>query len=457
MTKTVPAGSLDDLFFGETVRRYVQAPRFIHRAWMADELLDVLSAPSCHIVVLTGAPGAGKSGFIAQLATDHPDWLLYMLRHDQRALLEDGSARSFLLRIGFQLAALWPELLSSEQVQIQIEQRIGSAAKDASVVAAEVDRILTSPFHQAVIQVRQEVDLTAGTIVGLRVGEWAAERFDSDPPWPQVCEAHVRVNELPTALHLASQLADWNSYVGAMAFRLIAHAAAGLQIAPDVSDLLERADSLARAGRNWRTPYEVASVAVEFMRAGMPERAMHDTKDPVYGVVVRRALAAQLGEDGRALEALKLLPPPALGNSEPSAELGVLRGLLDAGELSKAIELARLLPQASDRAAALASAAMRAPVQEGRRVATEASSLLSECHGQIRETEAVEVVAECLVSLGMADVLIAEIHRDWRSASDDTSLARRILLAKPLVAPVKALAEKLVTSQAQVQTMLASI
>ena len=329
---------------------------------------------------------------------------------------------------------------------IDTYRAIASPEKRARATLLLVDALAPTDLHRAHELLSEAVGLLQ-----------SIERFDSDPPWPQVCEAHVRVNELPTALHLASQLADWNSYVGAMAFRLIAHAAAELQIAPDVSDLLERADSLARAGRNWRTPYEVASVAVEFMRAGMPERAMHGTKDPVYGAAVRRALAAQLAEDGRALEAFKLLPPPAPGNSEPSAELSVLRGLLDAGELSKAIELARLLPQASDRAAALARAAMRAPIHEGRRVATEASSLLSECHGQIRETEAVEVVAECLVSLGMADVLIAEIHRDWRSASDDTSLARRILLAKPLVAPVRALAEKLLTSQAQVQTMLASI
>jgi hypothetical protein len=47
-------------------------------------------------------------------------------------------------------------------------------------------------------------------------------------------------------------------------------------------------------------------------------------------------------------------------------------------------------------------------------------------------------------------VLIAEIYRDWHSASEDTSLERRILLAKPLVAPVRDLAEKLVTSQVQV-------
>ena len=59
--------------------------------------------------------------------------------------------------------------------------------------------------------------------------------------------------------------------------------------------------------------------------------------------------------------------------------------------------------------------------------------------------------------MGLADALIAEIHRDWPSAPNDTSLARRILLAKPLVAPVKRLAEKLIASEAQVQTLLTSI
>ena len=347
---------------------------------------------------------------------------------------------------------------------VDIASRVGASAEASLDHAIDTCRSIASPETRAratlvLVDALAPTDLQrAHELLSEAVGLLQSiERFDADPPWPQVCEAYVRVNALPTALHLASQLADWNSFVAAMAFRLIARAAAELQIAADVSDLLERADELARAGGTWRTSYEVASVAVEFMRVGMPERAMRATNDPLYGGPVRRALAAQLAADGRALEALELLPPPAPGNTEPSAELGVLRGLLDADELSKAIELARLLPQASDRAAALARAAVHAPALEARRLVTEASSLLTRCDGETRETEAVEVVADCLVSLGMADALIAEIHRDWPSAPNDTRLARRILLAKPLVAPVKSLAEKLVTSDAQVQALLTSI
>jgi hypothetical protein len=96
------------------------------------------------------------------------------------------------------------------------------------------------------------------------------------------------------------------------------------------------------------------------------------------------------------------------------------------------------------------------PGETGRSV-QEAISLLSKYQGEIRQTETVEVVAECLVSLGMTDALVAQIHRDWLSASDDRSLARRILLAKPLVVPVKGLADKLLASEAQVQTLLTSI
>lgn len=134
-----------------------------------------LDDPQCRLVLLTGEPGAGKSGLLAQLADDHPHWPVYLLRRDQRAPLADGSARSFLLRIGFQLAAARPELLAADQVRITVDQRIGPVGEDGSVVAAEVQRILGSPFHQAVIEVHQQVEAAGGAVAGVRVGEWVAD------------------------------------------------------------------------------------------------------------------------------------------------------------------------------------------------------------------------------------------------------------------------------------------
>ena len=50
------------------------------------EVNDQLGMPDCRFVLLTAAPGAGKSTFMAQLAKDHEDWPRYFIRRDQRAI-----------------------------------------------------------------------------------------------------------------------------------------------------------------------------------------------------------------------------------------------------------------------------------------------------------------------------------------------------------------------------------
>lgn len=165
-----------ELFNRATVVRYVGVPRFIRRDWLAAEIADRLDDPSIRVVLLTGEPGSGKSSLVAQLAADHPRWPVYFLRRDQRAALEDASAKSFLLRIGLQLAAARPELFSTEQVRLVVEQRVGEIEQGGSAVAAEVRRILASPFHLAVIQIQQTVVGHAhGEAVGLRVGELVSD------------------------------------------------------------------------------------------------------------------------------------------------------------------------------------------------------------------------------------------------------------------------------------------
>jgi hypothetical protein len=106
-----------DLFFQSIVESYIGGPkqhRFIRRAWLAEDLEKQLQKPGCRFVLVSAEPGAGKSKFMAQLATDNPDWLRYFIRRDQRSAMADVSDKSLLLRIGFQLATLHPELFSSE-------------------------------------------------------------------------------------------------------------------------------------------------------------------------------------------------------------------------------------------------------------------------------------------------------------------------------------------------------
>ncbi len=171
MTSLAP----EDLFFREVVERYLNVPRLLPRAWLTQELMQRLGEPGSRFVLLTAQPGAGKSGFVAQLAADHPDWLVFFIRRDQVTSMGESDARSFLLRTGFQLAAVHPELFDLEQVRIEVTQRIGAADENADVVGAEINRIYASPFHRTVLRIQQEIKQASGSVAGVRIGEWISD------------------------------------------------------------------------------------------------------------------------------------------------------------------------------------------------------------------------------------------------------------------------------------------
>ena len=170
-----PGADTDDLYFARMIRSYVDTPRFVRRQWWADEIIRQLADPGCTYVVLTAEPGAGKTGLIAQLASDHPRWPRYFLRRDQQQPLADGTAHAVLERIGFQLVAIKPELFLGEPVEVSVDQRIDAVSRDGRVVGAEVDRMVASPFKRAALKIRQDVGLAEGEVVGLRIREWVTE------------------------------------------------------------------------------------------------------------------------------------------------------------------------------------------------------------------------------------------------------------------------------------------
>ncbi len=166
----------DDLFSEDLVRSYVSNPRFLRRDWLAADVNEKLERPDCRFVLITAEPGAGKSTFMAQLAADHSDWPRYFIRRDQRTPLGDVGARSFLLRIGYQLAARYPEAFAKENLQVAIQQRIGAAEAGSGVVAMEVNRIIASPFYRKVISIQQDIARSGGRVAGLKVKELFIER-----------------------------------------------------------------------------------------------------------------------------------------------------------------------------------------------------------------------------------------------------------------------------------------
>ncbi len=165
----------DSLFYESLIAAQVDAPRFVARPWLAEEIEGAMADPSCRFVLLTAEPGCGKTALAAWLARQHPDWLRYFIRRDQISPLGPPTARALLMQIGFQLAALQPNLFTPEGIKIRVEQRVTSAAPDSRITAAEVERLIASPFIQGAIQIRQDVERLEGELTGLRVAEWIAE------------------------------------------------------------------------------------------------------------------------------------------------------------------------------------------------------------------------------------------------------------------------------------------
>ena len=166
---------MSDLFYDELIRSYIQNPRFIERPWLAERIEKALEDPDCRFLLLTATPGAGKTAFMAWLAHKHPKWPRYFIRRDQVSPLGSPSERSFLLQLGLQFATLYPSLFTPQNIEVTVRQRIGMLDSDAMVVAAEVKRVIATPFMQIAFSISQEVEQAKGQITGLKIGEWIAD------------------------------------------------------------------------------------------------------------------------------------------------------------------------------------------------------------------------------------------------------------------------------------------
>jgi hypothetical protein len=171
-----PAANAGDLFFDTLVLDYVERNhRFVRRDWLASRVDQKLDEAGTRFVLITSEPGAGKTGFLAQLAHNHPEWLRYFIRRDQRSVLSDVTDKSLLLRLGYQLAALRPELFTTDALRLSVAQKIGAVVDDGEVIGAEIKRLVASPFYQKVLEIEQQVQANAGKVVGLRVQELLVE------------------------------------------------------------------------------------------------------------------------------------------------------------------------------------------------------------------------------------------------------------------------------------------
>jgi hypothetical protein len=165
-----PADSTN-LFYGDLISTYVDAPGVVPRDWLPAELRKRLILPDCRFVLLIGEPGAGKTGMMAGLARSNPGWLRYFIRSNSIAPLSGGEAISLMLRIGHQLAYQHPEIFDPELLEIVVNQRVEHGAADAAIVGVKIDELKVSPFYRTAIRVQQNVNSLPGSLVGIEIAQ----------------------------------------------------------------------------------------------------------------------------------------------------------------------------------------------------------------------------------------------------------------------------------------------
>ncbi|GAA2615437.1 hypothetical protein Adu01nite_32380 [Paractinoplanes durhamensis] len=144
-------------------------PRFVERPWLSEALTGPLHDENCRFVLLTGEPGAGKTGIVARLARTNPSWLRYFIRWDSITPLASGDARSLLLAAGHQLAVRRPELFAGQGPDIRVEQQADEVAESGQMVGISIDEVSVSPFRKVAFSVKQKAGTASGEIVGLRI------------------------------------------------------------------------------------------------------------------------------------------------------------------------------------------------------------------------------------------------------------------------------------------------
>ncbi len=61
--------STTGLFYENLIKSYVEGRNLVERTWLAEQVEEALADPNCRFLLLTAEPGAGKTAFLAWLAT----------------------------------------------------------------------------------------------------------------------------------------------------------------------------------------------------------------------------------------------------------------------------------------------------------------------------------------------------------------------------------------------------
>ena len=164
-----------ELFDETLVSRLAGGARRVDRDWLTSEVKACLDQEECRIVLLTGAPGTGKSAVMAHLAQERPDWPRYFIRRmgetDTDAYRHEGGLASFLTLVGFQLLALHPLAFPAANPAVSGDTDVGEVGPGADVAVIRIAEYFTHPFQQSGISARLKAAVVKGRATAVEIGK----------------------------------------------------------------------------------------------------------------------------------------------------------------------------------------------------------------------------------------------------------------------------------------------
>jgi tetratricopeptide (TPR) repeat protein len=279
--------------------------------------------------------------------------------------------------------------------------------------------------------------------------------------WPEMFGELVLTGAADEAIGYARSIPAEEDFDGAIALCRINERAMEAGVDLDYIAVLEEA--AARADAVSFPPMRAdaqARVAVEFARRGMLKRALRGGGEPADRERSRR-VARYLADSGRPYEALEVLgsAPPDRTNG---VEHAIVRALLEAGDLDRALEVAQTIEPLGDRAQALSAVAERL-LLEGQTAraqalaSTELAAIIDVSTWYSGQQAALQAGVTAMAHVVGGTVLLERVGERWRNASDVATLASQLIMIAPLVTSRPEVATDLGSSFTWVDHFLLSI
>lgn len=178
-------GGRAELFDEALISELTGGRRHYPRVSLVSDVMSKLNDPGCRVILVTGAPGAGKSALMAHLAEEQPDWPRYFIRRTAestaRAFRHEGGLASFLTLVGFQLMTLHPEAFPEEDTQLRATVKANVIGPGANVSAVRVREWFAHPFRRGALFADLQAALVEGEAAAVEVGRLIVDVAAMEP------------------------------------------------------------------------------------------------------------------------------------------------------------------------------------------------------------------------------------------------------------------------------------